>query len=139
MNQKMEDLIQVMVEVHSAKEVAAAFCEAYKEEHLTWGEWRFLRFALVHELKQSAKTIVFDTIGQDSGCGISVIFPVARVADWNKNELYVEHIYANGSSDDYHYGLRSKELVDALRNRRGDEEGGNRACVTKICWPRCGG
>lgn len=117
MNQKMEGLLQVMVGKHTAEEVAAAFCAAYKEEHLTWGEWEFLRFALRVELPKEVRVIVMDTIGQDSGCGISVTFPIARVADWDKNELYVEHIYADGSSDDYHYGLRDKKLVDALRNR----------------------
>lgn len=117
MNQKMEDLIQVMVGGHPAKEVAAAFCAAYKEKNLTWSEWRFLRFALVHELKQSAKTIVFDTIGENNGCGRAVHFPIAKVADWGKNELYVENIYDDGRSDNYHYGLRNRELVDALRNR----------------------
>lgn len=121
MNQKMEELLQVMVGVHPAEIVAAAFCEAYKEEHLTWNEWHFLRFALVHELKQSAKTIVFDTIGRDNGCGKAVSFPIAKVADWERNELYVENIYDDGRRDDYHYGLRNKELVDALRNRGGGD------------------
>lgn len=117
MNQKMEELLQVMVGKRTAEEAAAAFCAAYKEKHLTWGEWEFLRFALRVELPKEVRAIVMDTIGQDSGCGISVIFPIAKVANWENNELYVEHIYADGSSDDYHYGLRSKELVDALRNR----------------------
>lgn len=118
MNQKIEDLLNVMVgNKHPAEEVAAAFCAAYKEDQLTWGEWRFLRFALVHELKQSAKTIAFDTIGENNGCGRAIHFPIARVADWEKNELYVENIYDDGRRDDYHYGLRNKELVDALRNR----------------------
>ena len=117
MNQKMEELVQMMVGKHTAEEVAAAFCAAYKEEHLTWSEWRFLRFALVHELKKSAKLIVFDTIGEYNGCGVAVHFPIAKVADWERNELYVENIYDDGRSDNYHYGLRNRELVDALRNR----------------------
>lgn len=121
MNQKMEDLIQVMVGVHPAKEVAAAFCAAYKEEHLTWNEWRFLRFALVHELPKEARQIVFATIGENNGCGVALRFPIAKVADWENCELYVENIYDDGRRDDYHYGLRSRELVDALRNRGGGD------------------
>lgn len=117
MNQKMEELLQVMVGVHPAEEVAAAFCAAYKEKNLTWGEWRFLRFALVHELKQSAKELVFATIGENNGCGVAVHFPIARVADWENCELYVENIYDDGRRDDYHYGFRDRGLVDALRNR----------------------
>lgn len=117
MNQKMEDLIQVMVGVHPAKDVAAAFCAAYKEKNLTWSEWRFLRFALVHELNKDVKTIVFDTIGENNGCGRAVSFPIAKVADWENCELYVENIYDDGRRDDYHYGLRDQGLVDALRNR----------------------
>lgn len=122
MNQKMEDLLNVMVgNKHPAEEVAAAFCAAYKEEHLTWGEWRFLRFALVHELPKEARQIVFATIGENNGCGVALRFPIAKVADWENCELYVENIYDDGRRDDYHYGLRSRELVDALRNRGGGD------------------
>ena len=132
MNQKMEELLQVMVGKHLAEEVAAAFCAAYKEEHLTWGEWEFLRFALRVELPQEVRRIVFDTIGEDNGCGRSVYFPIARVADWDRNELYVENIYDDGRSDDYHYGLRNKELVDDLRNRLTRNEKGTSAALDKV-------
>ena len=132
MNQKMEELIQMMVGKHPAEEVAAAFCAAYKEEHLTWGEWEFLRFALRVELPQEVRRIVFDTIGEDNGCGRAVYFPIARVADWDKNELYVENIYADGRSDDYHYGLRNKELVDDLWNGLTRNEKGTSAALDKV-------